>query len=169
MGINFDAHSGEPQDVPGVFHEIGYSSDNHTTTSNNWEWVTGVTMTAVRPNSTYHITGAGHVSHSENQTPSIRVRRGNTNTYVGSNSNGIEGRAGQSGKYDSRLFTFTEKDNPGLRTGDTVTYSLQIKTSGSAAYMGASGVAVNDGASLNVVEIGPRIGETDPDILGRDN
>jgi hypothetical protein len=35
--------------------------------------------------------------------------------------------------------------------------------------MGASGVAVNDGASLNVVEIGPRIGETDPDILGRDN
>ena len=185
MGINFKKSPSDVQFFSQVFHAMGQKPAHHETSSNDWEWVTGVTMTAARTNSTYHITVSGNASANGSNNgkgiPYIRVRRGNTNTYVGSNSNGIEGRKSENNnqndknKYDGGLFSFTVKDEPGLRTGDTVTYSLQLKCNkeGSGNFNASIGRFPGEGhlsgnttggASLNVKEIAPEIGISDATI-----
>ena len=173
------------QDTSLVFHAMSQKSGDHETSSNDgWEWVTGVTMTAIRPNSAYHITVGGFASANGSNNgkgiPYIRIRRGNTNTYVGSNSNGIAGRTSENTqtnktKYDDSLFSLILEDQPGLRTGDTVTYSLQLKCNkvGNGNYNASMGGFLGKessgqkGAYLNVREMGAQIGES-VDILGRD-
>ena len=195
MSVNFSDPStnnpnlpdiGTEQKAPQVFHAMGQNSDYAivSTNQNDWQWVTGVTMTAVRPNSTYHITVSTYaVSNGSNNgkgIPHIRVQRGNTNTYVASNSNGLEGRTSVNTNmsrnvHDGSLFCFTSKDQPGLRTGDTVTYSLQAKCNktGNGTFYARFGNSNEgfgfNGASIVVKEIGPEIGSTDPDRMGRDN
>ena len=67
------------------------------------------------------------------------------------------------------------KDEPGLRTGDTVTYSLQLKCNkeGSGNFNASIGRFPGEGhlsgnttggASLNVKEIAPEIGISDATI-----
>ena len=178
MGINFSNARYDEQNVSAVFHAMGQKLAHHETSSNNWEWVTGVTMTATKNNSTYHIRVSGNASANGSNNgkgiPYIRVRRENSNTYIGSDSNGIEGRKSENNqtskdKYDGSLFSFIGKDEPGLRTGDTVTYSLQLKCNkeGNGNFNASIGRFPGEGhltgnttggASLNVKEIAPEIG-----------
>tara|TARA_B100001778_G_C18391654_1_gene540068 strand:+ start:108 stop:665 length:558 start_codon:yes stop_codon:yes gene_type:complete len=185
MSVNFsdpstnnplDPNSGTEQKAPQVFHAIGQNSDsaNANTNQNDWQWVTGVTMTAVRPNSTYHITlstyATSNGSNNGKGTPYIRVQRGNTNTYVtDGGSNGMSGRTSVNTNnnrnvHDGSLLHNIFKDQPGLRTGDTVTYSLQFKCNktGNGNFNASADVA-----SLVVKEIGPEIGSTDANAIGR--
>jgi len=194
MSVNFSDPSannpnlpniGTEQKAPQVFHAIGQNSDwKIVTTNDDWQWVTGVTMTAVRPNSTYHVTVSTYAvangsANDGKGIPYIRIQRGNTNTYVASNSNGLEGRtfSGDYGNpsrtiHDGSLFCFTVKDYPELRTGDTVTYSLQAKcnkTGNNGFFSARFGYGDEgfgfDGASLVVKEIGR--GLTDANAIGR--
>ena len=195
MSVNFSDPStnnpslpdvGTEQRTPQVFHAVGQDRGMAfaNTSAGNWEWISGVTMTAVRPNSTYHITVSVYAVASGDSfgkgIPYIRVRRGNTNTYVSSNSNGLQGRKSVNNNVfadtaDGSLFCFTVKDYPELRTGDTVTYSLQGKCNRSfgsngnySAEFGRAGEGIGyDGASLFIKEIGR--GLTDVDRMGRDN
>tara|TARA_S200000501_G_scaffold94295_1_gene87591 strand:+ start:5802 stop:6380 length:579 start_codon:yes stop_codon:yes gene_type:complete len=192
MSVNFSDPSpnnpslpdiGTEQKAPQVFHAIGqnlgddfqYAGPNY-----NWKWVTGVTMTAVRPNSTYHITlstyAVANGSNNGQGTPYVRIRRGNTNTYVtDGGSNGMSGRTSVNTNFnrnvhDGSLLNYIFKDQPGLRTGDTVTYSLQVKCNGADGYalFGYSTEGFGyDGASLVVKEIGPEIGSTVANAIGR--
>ena len=196
MSVNFSDPSannpnlpniGTEQKAPQVFHAIGQNSDYAyvTTSQNNWEWVTGVTMTAVRPNSTYHITLSTYAVANGNDNdgkgiPYIRIQRGNTNTYVTDNGvNGMSGRTSVNTNnnrnvHDGSLLHNIFKDQPGLRTGDIVTYSLQVKCNktGNSGYYSAN-FGTRDGgigygtASLIVKEIGPEIGSTDANAIGR--
>ena len=200
MSVNFSDPStnnpslpdiGTEQKTAQVFHAI--ASDRGMaiagTFNGNWEWISGVGMTAVRPNSTYHITVSVYAVATGDPNgkgiPYIRVQRGNTNTYVSSNSNGLRGRTSVNTAYtslnkdtaDGSLFCFTVKDQPGLRTGDTVTYSLQGKCNRSLigsqnanhnAEFGRAGEGVGyDGGIIVVKEIGPEAGSTDANAIGR--
>ena len=177
MGINFASSSSDEQNTSQVFHAICQKNGEQTASTNDdWKWVTGVTMTAVRSSSTYHITISGYASANGSNNgkgrPYIRIRRGNTNTYVASNSNGIPGRVSENTqtnktKYDNRLFSLTLWDQPALRTGDTVTYSLQLKCNkeGNGTFNANMGGILDNasdsdekGASLNVREIAPERG-----------
>ena len=196
MSVNFSDPStnnpslpdiGTEQRTPQVFHAVGQDRGMAfaNTSAGNWEWISGVTMTAVRPNSTYHITLSTYAVANGNDNdgkgiPYIRIQRGNTNTYVTDNGvNGMSGRTSVNTNnnrnvHDGSLLHNIFKDQPGLRTGDIVTYSLQVKCNktGNSGYYSAN-FGTRDGgigygtASLIVKEIGPEIGSTDANAIGR--